>query len=364
MSGFVCAIATTAISLAAPWILKYAIDELAEGATLGRIRAYAAALIALAVLGAVFRFLMRRIIIGASRQFEYDLRNDFFAQLQRLDAAYFQHNRTGDLMSRATNDLGAVRMLIGPAVMYSATTGFTFVVATSLMLSINPWLTAVALVPLPFVTVSVRYFGAAIHRRFDAIQAQMSDVSSVTQESLAGVRVIRAYGQEPFEIARFQATNEEYFRRNRALVRLQGTYYPSMGLLMGIGALLVLWLGGRQVIGGPHVDRRTGRIQHLPHDARVAHDCLWLGHEPRSARYGVVEAAARGHGRDTGHRRLRSPGKGRSLERSRNPGRHRVSTSDVLRTEIRSSFATYPRRFPPAARLPSWGAPVPENRHF
>jgi ATP-binding cassette subfamily B protein len=153
-------------------------------------------------------------------------------------------------MSRATNDLSAVRMMIGPAVMYASSTGLTFIVAIVLMVSINPWLTAAALVPLPFVSIVVRYFGAAIHHRFEKIQEQLSDISAVTQESLAGVRVVRAYGQEAFEIERFRRANEEYVVRNRALIRLQGMYFPSMGLLMGIGSLLVLWIGSREVIAG------------------------------------------------------------------------------------------------------------------
>ena len=193
--GFACATAATTFSLAGPWVLKLAIDDLAADVTLSKVRLYAALLLVLAAVGGVFRFLMRRILIGASREFEYDLRNDFFAHLQRLDAAYFARTRTGDLMSRATSDLGSVRMLIGPAVMYTATTSLTFVVAAGLMLSINPWLAAIALVPLPAVSAAVRYFGAVIHDRFDRIQAQMSEISSITQESLAGVRVVRAYGQ-------------------------------------------------------------------------------------------------------------------------------------------------------------------------
>ena len=248
--GFVCVVAASAISLAGPWILKYAIDDLTSGVTLGKVRLYAIALLGLAVFGGVFRFLTRRIIIGASRQFEYDLRNDFFAALQRLDLAYFQRNRTGDLMSRATNDLNAVRMMIGPAVMYTASTALTFIVAIVLMVSIDARLTLIALIPLPFVSFTVRYFGSAIHRRFQEIQEELADISNITQESLAGVRVVRAYGQEPFEVERFRRANEEYVRRNRTLIRLQGFYFPSMGLLMGIGALLVLWLGGREVIGG------------------------------------------------------------------------------------------------------------------
>jgi ATP-binding cassette subfamily B protein len=248
--GFTCVIAATAIQLLAPLVLKYAIDDLTKGVTREKIRLYAVLLLALAAAGGVFRFLMRRIIIGVSRDFEYDLRNAFFASLQRLDLAYFQRNRTGDLMSRATNDLSAVRMLIGPAVMYTSSTVLTFVAGFVMMLSIDRWLTMTALIPLPVLSVFVRYFGAAIHHRFEKIQEQLSDVSAVTQESLAGVRVIRAYGQEPFEIARFRAANEEYVRRNRGLIRLQGVFYPSMTLLMGIGALLVLWLGSREVIAG------------------------------------------------------------------------------------------------------------------
>jgi ATP-binding cassette subfamily B protein len=248
--GFVCAVLTTAISLASPWVLKHAIDDLGGGVTMSKIRLYAIGFLALAAVGGLFRFLMRRIIIGASRQFEYELRNEFFAHLQRLSADYFQRHRTGDLMSRATNDLAAVRMLIGPAVMYSATTGLTFLVATTLMLWIHPKLASIALLPLPFLSVVVRYFGSAIHTRFEAIQQQLSDVSVVTQESLSGVRVVRAYGQEAFEISRFRTANEEYVLRNRSLIRLQGMYFPSMGLLMGIGAMLVLWLGGREVIAG------------------------------------------------------------------------------------------------------------------
>ncbi|MBI4886346.1 MAG: ABC transporter ATP-binding protein [Acidobacteria bacterium] len=250
LGGLLCVAGTAAVGLASPWVLKLAIDDLARGADAAKVRFYAAAVLGLAAAGGILRFLMRRIIIGASRGIEYDLRNDFFAHLQRLDLAYFQHHRTGDLMSRATNDLGAVRMMIGPAVMYSATTALTFVVGIGLMWSINARLTLVALLPLPLISVSVRHFGAAIHRRFERIQEQLSDVSAITQEMLSGVRVIRAYGQEAFEAGRFRRANEEYVRRNRGLIRIQSLYYPIMGFLMGVGALLVLWLGSREVVAG------------------------------------------------------------------------------------------------------------------
>ena len=248
--GLVCVVGTAGAGLAGPWVLKLAIDDLTSGVDAAKIRFYAAAILGLAVAGGVIRFLMRRIIIGASRAIEYDLRNDFFAHLQRLDLAYFQRHRTGDLMSRATNDLSAVRMMIGPAVMYSATTALTFIVGIGLMLSIDVWLTLIALVSLPLISIAVRWFGAAIHRRFQRIQEQLSEISAIAQEALSGVRVVRAYGQEAFEIERFEDANEEYVRRNRGLIRVQSLFYPLIGLLMGVGALLVLWLGSREVVAG------------------------------------------------------------------------------------------------------------------
>ena len=247
--GLACTALSTAMSLTAPWVLKHAIDDLTLGVTMAKLQIYASLVVGLALVGGVFRFLMRRILVGASRHIEYDLRNAFFAHLQRLPPAYFHANRTGDLMSRATNDLNAVRMMIGPAVMYSANTLIVFVVALALMLRINTRLTLVALIPLPFVSVSVRYFGAAIHRRFERIQAQLSDLSAVAQEALSGVRVVRAYRQESAELDRFRSANREYVRRNFGLIRLQGLFYPSLGLLLGIGGLLVLWLGSREVMG-------------------------------------------------------------------------------------------------------------------
>jgi ATP-binding cassette subfamily B protein len=153
-------------------------------------------------------------------------------------------------MSRATNDLNAVRMMAGPAVMYSASTIIIFAVALVLMLGLDARLTLIALVPLPFVSIAVRVFGSAIHRRFEAIQAQLSTLSAVVQEALAGVRVVRAYRQEAAELERFAAANTEYVRRNLGLIRLQGMFYPSLGLFLGLGSLLVLWLGSRDVMRG------------------------------------------------------------------------------------------------------------------
>ena len=207
-------------------------------------------LLAIGLVGGTFQFLSRRILIGASRDIEYNMRNDFFAHLETLPLAYFQAHRTGDLMSRATNDLSAVRMMIGPSIMYSANTLLTFAVALSMMVSIDPRLALWSLIPLPFVSVSVKLFGAAIHKRFEKIQAQLSEVSAVAQEALSGVRVVRAYRQEGAELERFRVSIDEYLRRNRGLIMLQGFFFPSMSFFLGLGALAVVWLGSREVIAG------------------------------------------------------------------------------------------------------------------
>ena len=257
--GSVFLVLSTAITLLSPWVLKHAIDHLAARLGPGAVLAtasgpslalYAAALVGLALAGGACRFLMRRIIIGASREIELDLRNDLFRHLQRLPAAWFQANRTGDLMSRATNDLSAVRMLAGPAIMYTASTSITFVVALLLMLSLSPALTLLALLPLPVVSVVVQRFGSAIYLRSERIQAQLAHMSAVVQEALAGVRVVRAYRREGVEIERFRETNEEYVARSRALIRLQGAFHPTLAFLLGLSALIVLWIGSRHVIDG------------------------------------------------------------------------------------------------------------------
>ena len=248
--GLACALGATALQLVGPWVLKLAIDDLQSGVTRAKLAAYAIGLLVLAIVGGLFRYGMRLIVIGASREMEYDLRNDFFSALQRFPVAYYQAHRTGDLMSRATNDLSAVRMMIGPAVMYSTTTLVLFVAAVGLMLSLDVWLTGVSLLVLPLVSVSVKIFGTAIHTRFERIQAQLSEISAVVQEALAGVRVVRAYRQEQAELQRFRAANDEYVRRNRTLIKLQGAFYPSMTFFLGLGSLVILWLGSGEVIAG------------------------------------------------------------------------------------------------------------------
>jgi ATP-binding cassette subfamily B protein len=248
--GLACVVVNKAVALAAPLILSRAIDDLHRAVTRAKLFGYGSLLLGIGLAGGLFLFLSRRILIGASRHIEYDMRNDFLAHLQTLPQSYYQTHRTGDLMSRATNDLNAVRMMIGPSVMYAANTVLVFVVALAVMLSIDVRLTLVALIPLPFVSISVKYFGSAIHRRFEQIQAQLSEISAVAQEALSGVRVVRAYRQERAEAERFRASNEEYLRRNRRLIVLQGMFFPSMSFFLGLGTLLVLWIGSREVIRG------------------------------------------------------------------------------------------------------------------
>src|SRR4029077_11914782 len=238
------------VALAGPMVLGYAIDDLTRSVTRGKLAGYGVLLLAIGAVGGVFLFLQRRILICASRDIEYEMRNDFFAHLETLPLGYFQSHRTGDLMSRATNDLNAVRMMIGPSIMYSANTLLTFVVALTVMVSIDARLTLLSLIPLPFVSISVKWFASAIHKRFEQIQAQLSEVSAVAQEALSGVRVVRAYRQEAAELERFRRSNEEYLQRNKRLIALQGFFCPSMAFFLGLGALLVVWLGSAEVIRG------------------------------------------------------------------------------------------------------------------
>jgi ATP-binding cassette subfamily B protein len=248
--GLICVLLTQSVALTAPVVLQRAIDDLGTGLSGAKLTVYGALLFGIGLVRGVFQYLMRKVIIGASRDIEYDMRNAFFAHLQTLPLSYFQANRTGDLMSRATNDLNAVRMMIGPSVMYAANTVFVFIVAIILMLAIDPWLTLWSLLPLPLVSISVKVCGSAIHRRFERIQAQLSELSAVAQEALGGVRVVRAYGQEASELDRFRRANEEYVARSRRLIVIQGFFSPSMGLFLGLGAMVVLWLGSRAVLTG------------------------------------------------------------------------------------------------------------------
>jgi ATP-binding cassette subfamily B protein len=248
--GLLCLLATTALSTASPWILRYAVDDLAVRVTRSKLYLYSALIVGVVLLEGAFRYQMRMVLIAISREIEYELRGDLFRRLTLLAPRFYQTHRVGDIMSRATNDLSAVRMVLGPGIMYTANTAATFVATIVLMLRISPPLLALALVPLFFVSFLARVIGRRIHDRFESVQAQLSEMNAVVQENLSGARVVRAYAQEPQEMARFDAANQEYVRRNRALIRLFGSLYPGIQLLMGLGAVMVLWLGGAQVVKG------------------------------------------------------------------------------------------------------------------
>jgi ATP-binding cassette subfamily B protein len=249
--GGLCVLLTNAISVRYPLILRKATDDLVHTDVTSRILLfYASLVIGVFVAKGIFQFLTRWIVIGISRDIEFDLRNDLFAHLERLSYSYYQRNRTGDIMAKATNDLSAVRNLLGPAIMYSANTIVFTAFALYYMLRISPKLTLVAFLPLPVASIVIQYFGRRIHERFERIQAMFSDISARAQENFSGARVIRAYVQEEAEIAAFENANEEYIRRSLKLVRLMGMLWPTLELMLGIAVMIVLWLGGRQVILG------------------------------------------------------------------------------------------------------------------
>ena len=244
----VCLVLTNVVALAAPWVLKQVFDGLSKGVTPEKLGRYALWTVGIAIVSGIFRYLMRDILIGVSRHVEYDLRNDLFAHLQRQPQAFYHGQQTGELMSRATSDMNAVRMVLGPGIMQGLGTVVTAIVAVSLMLYISPLLTLVALLPLPLLSFSVAYFGQRIHKGFEDVQAHFAKISAMSQENLAGVRVVRAYAQEAAQIEKFAGLNREYVRKNSTLIRAFSVFYPAMGFLAALGPVIVLLLGGWLVI--------------------------------------------------------------------------------------------------------------------
>lgn len=233
-----------------PLIIGHAIDDMRHHLTREKILHHAMLLVGVAVLCGIFLYLTRWIIIVTSREIEYDLRNDLFENLERQSADYYHTHRTGDIMARTTNDLNAVRQLLGPAIMYSANTLIFTAAALPFMMRISPKLTLCAFVPLPIASVLVQYFGARIHRRFERIQAMFSDISAKAQENFSGARLIRAFAQEDAEIASFEKANQEYIRRSLLLVRLMAMLWPTLEFVLGLSLMITLFVGGREVIEG------------------------------------------------------------------------------------------------------------------
>jgi ATP-binding cassette subfamily B protein len=247
--GAITVLFNNGLGVLSPQVIRRAVDDLNKhDITQHKILIYALVLVGLALSKGVFQFLTRWLVIGVSREIEYDLRNDMFRHLESLSYSYYQKNRTGDIMARATNDLNAVRMLLGPAIMYTANTLVFTAVALVFMWHISPKLTLYAFAPLPLASIIVQYFGRRIHERFEKIQAQFSEISARAQENFSGARVIRAYAQEEAEVALFETSNQEYVTRSLPLARLTGMLWPTLELLLGIGVVITLWVGGREVL--------------------------------------------------------------------------------------------------------------------
>jgi ATP-binding cassette subfamily B protein len=209
---------------------------------------YCLVALVIVLLKGIFSYWTREILIGLSRDIEYDLRNDLLDRLLGMEPEFYVRNRTGELMSRATNDLNAVRMVLGPGIMYSATTLVTMIFALLFMFTLSPTLSLWVLIPVPVVAWSVRRFGRTIHALYEAIQASLATLSAKAQENLAGVRVVRAYAQEPAEMRGFDAPNREYVVRNLKLIGTWAMFMPALQALMGVAFVLVLWFGGLQVV--------------------------------------------------------------------------------------------------------------------
>src|SRR6266568_2751292 len=249
--GGICVFLMNGTWVLFPPIIGRAIDGMRQtGVSLHTIGVLALMLLGVSVVKAIFQFLIRWILIGASREIEFDLRNDMFRHLEGLSYGFYQRTRTGDIMAKATNDLNAVRMLLGPGFMYTANTVVFTALALVFMLHISHRLTFYAFLPLPIVSIVIQYFGSRIHERFERIQAMFSDISARAQENFSGVRVIRAYAQEQSEIAGFERSNREYIARSLKLVRLMGMLWPTLETMLGLAIVLVLWLGGREVLYG------------------------------------------------------------------------------------------------------------------
>jgi len=248
--GLLIILASSAITSVIPWLLRRAIDAIGAAAPMSTIWKLAGLIVLAAIIGGAFRYGMRELMNGVSRWMEYDLRNDLFTHLETLDPAYFAQTRTGDIMARLTNDLGAVRMALGPAVMYLTNTIFGGLFALYFMLRIDVKLTLLALLPTIFLPILTIKMGKAIHDRFEAVQEHFSTLTTHAQENLTGARIVRAYRQEAAEVQRFGALNEQYLALNMSLVRLWGTLNPLFAFFGGLGAVIVLGAGGALTIKG------------------------------------------------------------------------------------------------------------------
>ncbi len=248
VQGTLACVATNIVAVQFPRVLGMAVNRIEQGTTRELILIFAAILVAISLVKGVFLYAQRWILIGISREIEFDLRNDLFKKLEIQDSGFYQRYRTGDIMARMTNDLNAVRMLLGPALMYSANTIFLSVFALFFMLRISPYLTLVALAPMPLASILVQYLGRRIHERFERIQASFSDISAQAQENYSGVRLIRAFAREESQIGLFERLNRQYIGRALRLVQLMGMLWPTLEFILGISMVITLLAGGHLVL--------------------------------------------------------------------------------------------------------------------
>jgi len=247
--GTLSCIGTNAVSVQFPRVLGMAVDKLQKNlADHKAILGFAALLVGISLVKGVFLYAQRWILIGISREIEFDLRNDLFRVLERQDSGFYQRYRTGDIMARLVNDLNAVRNLLGPALMYSANTVFFTVFALYFLLHLSPWLTLVALAPMPLASIVVQYLGTRIHDRFERIQASFSEISSQAQENYSGARLIRAFAREESQIGLFVKLNRLYIARSLRLVQLMGMLWPTLEFILGVSMVITLLVGGHLVI--------------------------------------------------------------------------------------------------------------------
>jgi ATP-binding cassette subfamily B protein len=243
-------VASAALSSVVPWLLRHALDAMRAGEPVSYIWLLAATMIVVTLLRGVGSYWKRQLLNGMSRQIEYDLRNDLFLALEKADPTYYARMRTGDLMARVTNDLSAVRQAAGPAIMYLADTIFGGAFAIVFMIAISPALTAIAALPMLFLPILGVGLGPLIHRRFEDVQAQFSDLTTLAQENLAGVRIVRAFRQENAEVARWKKLNDDYLTKNMQLAKLYAIMQPGFGIIAGFGMVAVIAFGGRLVVDG------------------------------------------------------------------------------------------------------------------
>ena len=231
-----------------PLILRDAIEALENNLTQELIIRYALMIVGTVILSGFFRFLIRQTIIVMSRDIEFDLRQDFWQHIQKLPLRFFQNNSTGSIMSHATNDISAVRMFVGPSVMYSIDNGIRFIIVLTIMMSLNTSLTLYALIPLPILSMVVYFVMKKVHSRFTRIQEKFAELTTKAQENFAGIRVIKSYVREEYEINEFRKHSQEYLDRKMDLVRLYALFMPVFSLIAGLSSIIVLWIGGKMVI--------------------------------------------------------------------------------------------------------------------